>query len=100
MLNVNRVDTGKNEVNSFIQETISILSTSAEQTLGTTVGAKYADRKYTGQTNKLWFNEPCKKWKRTFANKRLCKKHGSNIFKNRLKLAEEHYKNTMDENII
>ena len=99
--NANMDNINENEVNSYIQETVSILLTSAEQTLGKTTGRKGATDKCTSQPNKLWFNENCRKSRKDFRKaKRMYNKYGSNIFKNRVKIAELHYKKTMDENIV
>lgn len=88
------------EVNSYIQETVSILLTSAEKTFGKTAGRKGAKGNFTEQPNKLWFNENCKKARKDFRKaKRMYNKYGSNIFNTRLKISELNYKKTMDESI-
>ena len=68
---------------------------SAETTFGLTSNKAHRHSK------KQWFDLKCLKAKKEFRkSKRLCKKYGSNIFKERLRVSELSYKKTMDNAIV
>ncbi|CAG2188947.1 unnamed protein product [Mytilus edulis] len=85
----------KPEVDEVVFDLCNILLKSAETTFGLTSNKAHRHSK------KQWFDLKCLKAKKEFRkSKRLCKKYGSNIFKERLRVSELSYKKTMDNAIV
>ncbi|CAG2246849.1 unnamed protein product [Mytilus edulis] len=85
----------KPEVDEVVFDLCNILLKSAETTFGLTSNKAHRHSKMQ------WFDLKCLKAKKEFRkSKRLCKKYGSNIFKERLRVSELSYKKTMDNAIV
>ncbi|CAG2186247.1 unnamed protein product [Mytilus edulis] len=97
--NVQNVD--KNTIDEIVNEIRDVLLNSARNTFGEFVQKTYGFD-YTGgkQNHRDWFNTECRRERRAFRkSKRLYKRYGSRIFKERLRRSETLYKKTMDKNI-
>ncbi|CAG2241201.1 unnamed protein product [Mytilus edulis] len=90
--NVQNVD--KNTIDEIVNEIRDVLLNSARNTFGEFVQKTYGFD-YTGgkQNHRDWFNTECRRERRAFRkSKRLYKRYGSRIFKERLRRSETLYK--------
>ncbi|CAG2240579.1 VLDLR [Mytilus edulis] len=87
----------KYDMNNIVTDICDTLTESAKATFGTSTFNKTMFKCSKNQFSKDWYNKDCKKAQREFRkSKRLYKHYGSNIFKERLRQSELHYKKVMD----
>ncbi|XP_063427570.1 asparagine-rich protein-like [Mytilus trossulus] len=90
----------KYDMNNIVTDICDTLTESAKTTFGTSTFNKTMFKCSKNQFSKDWYNKDCKKAQREFRkSQRLYKHYGSNIFKERLRQSELHYKKVMDVNI-
>ncbi|CAC5408661.1 unnamed protein product [Mytilus coruscus] len=88
----------QNCINVIVDDVTNILLKPAKKTFGVHVNmSKYENN---NNNNKDWFNKDCIKSRQAYRKSlRLFKHYGSNVFKQRLRNSEKHYKKTMSDSI-
>ncbi|XP_071138823.1 DNA-directed RNA polymerase subunit beta-like [Mytilus edulis] len=87
-------------VDSIVSDITTVLLSAAKDTFGVFTKNSKNIGGEGNFSNKDWFNKDCKKVRQEFRkSRRLYKHYGSNLFKERLRQSEKHYKKVMDENI-
>ncbi|CAG2239753.1 unnamed protein product [Mytilus edulis] len=95
---ISSVDQGT--VDSIVSDITTVLLSAAKDTFGVFTKNSKNIGGEGNFSNKDWFNKDCKKVRQEFRkSRRLYKHYGSNLFKERLRQSEKHYKKVMDENI-
>lgn len=95
---IDRVD--KTTIDVIVDDICDVLLNAAKNTFGVHTYIKNDGMQNKKKLNKEWFSTECKHARKEYRKaKRICKRYGSNIFKERLRIAEKNYKKTMDDSI-
>ena len=90
----------KTNIDVIVDDICDVLLNAAKNTFGVHTYNTNDGMRHKKELNKEWFSTDCKHARKEYRkSKRLCKRYGSNLFKERLRLAEKNYKKTMDDNI-